>query len=202
MSTKTKPHKTKKSKSKKSKSKKGLGATKMDAVKGMGAKVAKPVGAILGLVGASVIGWGLDKIPFLAPDPTTGERSLVAKVVKPLVLVGAGGAAVVLTHKKSGAGADLANGLGWGLVGGGVFAGVKAFTGTDVFTGLGQDPSAAKANLQVQYFKDKADDMAKILEKSRYEVEVPEYSSDDSSAINGGEGVKSEMNLLSMDTLV
>lgn len=173
MPTKTKPHKTGKSKSKKKKSKKGLGAAKMAAVKGMGAKVAKPIGAILGLVGASAIGWGLDKIPFLAPDEAaTGFQ--VKKLVKPLVLIAIGGTGVALTHKKSGAGADLANGFSWGVVAGGVFTGVKSFTGKDVFMGLGKDPSAEKANLQVEYFKDKADDMAKILEKSRFQIELPE----------------------------
>lgn len=203
MPTKTKPHKTKKSKSKK-KSKKGLsGAAKMAAVKGMGAKVAKPAGAILGLVAASGLGWAMDKVPFLVVDPAeTGAKATIKKLIKPFALVAIGGTTVFLTHKKTGPAMDFVNGLGWGIAGGGVFSGVKALTGKDVFTGLGRDASAQKASLQVQYFKDKADDMAKLLEKSRYDVEIPEYSKGNEGAMNGGEGVKSEMNLLTMDTLV
>ncbi len=85
------------------------------------------------------------------------------------------------------------NGLSWGIAGGGAFSGVKSVLKVDLFKGLGADPNAQKQALTVDYYKDRAEDMAKLLEKSRHEINLPEVEGEKVLELQGGENVTSEM---------
>lgn len=163
----TKPHKDAKPKSKA-----GLkGAEKLKAAKkGLTEQIAKPSGVLGGLVAASIAINLMEKIPFLQTpaDDGTGKFS-IKKIVKPLILVAVGGTAVALTHKKNGVAMQFANGLGYGVAGGGLIAGVKAVTGKSLVDGLGSvGASNSKAVLEANYYKHQAHDMAKMLEENKF----------------------------------
>ena len=168
--TKTKPHKAK---SKKGKGLKGAGAEKLKAAKkGMGEEVAKPIGFIVGLAGASFVGNLIDKVPFLAPKEGE-EPGMLKKLAKPVLLAGVGAVGVYLTHGKKEAGLQFANGVSWGFVGGGAFSGVKVFLKKDPFGGLGKSPVENKVALEAKYYKDQAAEMAKLLESNKFTPELP-----------------------------
>lgn len=171
---KTKPHKTGK-KSKKKGKKKGLGAAKMAALKkGMGANVTKPIGVIVGLVAASGAGYLLDKVAILQPDPAK-EGFQVKSLIKPVALLAIGATGVVLTHKKSAtAGGAFLNGMSWGFAAGGALSGVKTFLKKDPFAGLGKDSNTSKAQIEANYYKNEAADLAKLLEQNKFKAELPE----------------------------
>ena len=163
----TKPHKEAKPKSKA-----GLkGAEKLKAAKkGLTEQIAKPSGVLGGLVAASIAINLMEKIPFLQTpaDDGTGKFS-IKKVVKPLILVAVGGTAVALTRKKTGVAMQFVNGLGYGVAGGGLIAGVKAVTGKSLVDGLGNvGASNGKAVLEANYYKHQAHDMAKMLEENKF----------------------------------
>jgi len=197
MKTKTRPHKAK---SKKGKGLKGAGAEKLKAAKkGMGEEVAKPIGFIVGLAGASFVGNLIDKVPFLVPKEGA-EKTIVQKLAKPIALAAVGGVTVYLTHGKKETAQQFANGAGWGFVAGGTFSGAKAFMKSDPFKGLGQSPSENKAALEAKYYKEQAADMAKLLEQNKFQPELPAAS----EAANGmaGENVPSELKYENTSTIV
>ncbi len=165
----TKPHKSGKKK------KGGLtGAAKLKAAtKGAAGQMAKPAGVLAGLVLASVASNLLDKVPFLqAPaDDGTGKFN-IKKIAKPAILVVIGTATAVLTNKKTGVVMQFANGVGYGIAGGGVLSGVKAVTGKSLVSGLG-DAGNGKAVLEANYYKEQANDMAKMLEEKKFIPRLP-----------------------------
>lgn len=164
-------HKRKKRSKKGKKNLSGLGKLQ-DAKKGMSAEVTKPIGIIIGLVGSSLVGYAIDKVPFLKPDETA-EGFQVKKVIKPAVLALAGGATVYATHGKKTSGAAFANGLGWGFVTGGAISGSKIILKKDVFGGLGASPDVKKAAIEADYYKKQAEDMANLLEQNKFNPELP-----------------------------
>ena len=147
------------------------GAEKLKAAKkGLTEQIAKPAGVLGGLVAASIAINLMEKIPFLQTpeDDGTGKFS-IKKIVKPLILVGIGATAVVFTRKKTGVVMQFANGLGYGVAGGGLIAGVKAVTGKSLVGGLGTvGASNGKAVLEANYYKHQAHDMAKMLEENKF----------------------------------
>lgn len=170
----TKPHKEAKPKSKA-----GLkGAEKLKAAKkGLTEQIAKPSGVLGGLVAASIAINLMEKIPFLkTPEDDGSGKFSIKKVVKPLILIAVGGAAVALTHKKTGVAMQFANGLGYGVAGGGLIAGVKAVTGKSLVSGLGTvGASNSKAVLEANYYKHQANDMAKMLEENKFNPNLNSY---------------------------
>jgi len=188
MSTKktTKPHK---SGAKKEESQlKGAGAAKLKAAtKGAAEKLAKPAGVLGGLVLSSVASNLMDKVPFLAPgDGTeTGIKKYVKKYAKPVILLTGGITTIIVTHKKEGAGWDFANGLGWGVAGGGAFSGFKALTGKSLVSGLGNvgdSETTKKAVLDANYYKAQAEDLAKVIEENKFMPKLPAGSEEE---VNG-----------------
>lgn len=197
---KTKPHTTRGAKGRKKRKggKKGLsGASKVEAAKKKSGEsgMVKPLGVIAGLAVASGVGYVLDKVPFLQPDEEA-EGFQVKSVIKPAALLAAGGAGIFLTHNKTGNAMAFANGVAWGVAGGGLFSGAKAVLKMDVFKGLGEDPAVKTKELTAEYYKDKAEDMAKLLEKSQHEINLPP-SEDEAiptrGELEGGEAFASEM---------
>lgn len=165
-----KPHTAKKTSKKKGT--KGLkGVAKVAAAKkGMG-EVAKPFGIIIGLAASSLAGHGIDKIKFLAPDPTN-EGFQVKSLVKPALLLLAGAGTVYGTHGKPTPTMQFVNGLGWGFITGGTFNIVKVVLKKDPFGGLGKSETTDS-----QYYKEQMNEMAKVLEANKFKVELPKLSS-------------------------
>ncbi|MGQ0829405.1 MAG: hypothetical protein ACT4ON_13535 [Bacteroidota bacterium] len=194
---KTKPHRTKK-RSKKKKGKKGLsGAEQYKAAKkGLQAEQTKPIGIVLGLVGSSLAGHLIDKVPFLQPDESV-EGFQIKKVIKPAALVLIGGTSVFATHGKKTPGAAFVNGLGWGFISGGAISGAKVILKKDLFAGLGTSPDASKASLETNYYKAQAQDLAKLLEQNRFSPNLPELS----EGVNGlgAENIVSEFEYSNLD---
>ncbi|OFY84132.1 MAG: hypothetical protein A3F72_19835 [Bacteroidetes bacterium RIFCSPLOWO2_12_FULL_35_15] len=188
----TKPHKEAKPKSKA-----GLkGAEKLKAAKkGLTEQIAKPSGVLGGLVAASIAINLMEKIPFLQTpeDDGTGKFS-IKKIVKPIILVAVGATAVAFTHKKTGIAMQFANGLGYGVAGGGLIAGVKAVTGKSLVDGLGRvDMRNGRAVLEANYYKHQAHDMAKMLEENKFNPNLNsaerhiEYQPKSREEMNGSE---------------
>ncbi len=170
----TKPHKSG------AKKKKGglKGAEKLKAAKkGVAEQIAKPSGVLVGLVAASLASNLLDKIPFLAPPAVDDGTFSIKKIVKPIILVAAGTATAIFTHKKTGAAMQFVNGLGYGIAGGGLLSGVKAVTGKSLVSGLGAVDG--KAALEANYYKEQANDMAKMLEEKKFNPELINGSVED-----------------------
>lgn len=165
----TKPHKAGAKKRKKG----GLkGAAKLKAAtKGMAEQIAKPAGVLAGLVLSSVGSKILDKVPFLAPSATDDGKMSIKKFAKPAILLVAGGTIAFLTNKKPGAAMQFANGVGYGIAGGGVLSAVKVVTGKSLVAGLGE-PSNEKAALEATYYKEQASDMAKMLEEQKFQPQL------------------------------
>lgn len=172
MNTQTKPHRAKKRSKKKGKKSLSGAEQYQAAKKGLEAEVTKPIGIIVGLVGSSLAGHLLDKVPFLKPDETI-EGFQIKKVIKPATLIIIGGTAVFASHGKKSAGAAFANGLGWGFITGGAASGVKVILKKDVFAGLGASPDVTKKEIEADYYKAQAEDMAKLLEQNRFTPELP-----------------------------
>jgi hypothetical protein len=176
MSTKPKPHKTKKAKKK---GKKGLaGAEKMAAVKaGMSGEVTRPIGAVLGLISASALGYGLDMIPGMQVDETNAAFQPLT-LVKPALMLGAGVGLIYATHGDKSAGASFVNGLGWGMGFGGAVSGFKVFVKKDIFAGLGAaddevSKQIAEHKKAADYYQNKANDLSKMIEKNKFKIELP-----------------------------
>lgn len=200
MKTTTKPHKAKTPKKGKGKGLKGAGAQKLKAAtKGMGNEVARPIGVIVGLVGSSLAGSLLDKVPFLAPKEGE-EPSTIKKLAKPLILAAAGGATVYFTHGKKETGMQFANGLGYGFIGGGVISGTRKFMSKDLTAGLGQSPAQSKAELEAKYYKDSVADMAKLLEANKFDPALPGYEQPTNGI--GAENVTSELKVENSDVII
>lgn len=165
------------------KKKAGLkGAAKLKAAtKGLTeSSIAKPSGVLVGLVLGSVASNLLDKIPFLAPPAEGTEddgKFKVKKIVKPLILLAVGAGTVVLTHNKKDAAMQFANGLGFGIAGGGVLSGIKAVTGKSLTSGLGEAGANRKV-LEATYYKEQLNDMAKQLEERNFEPNLEENTDD------------------------
>lgn len=164
----TEPHKTKKHKKGAKKGLKGV-AKVAAAKKGLG-EVAKPFGIILGLAASSLAGHGIDKIKFLAPDPTN-EKFQVKSLVKPAILLLAGAGTVYGTHGKATPTMQFVNGLGWGFITGGTFNVVKVVLKKDPFGGLGVTEQS-----DANYYKEQMNEMAKVLEQNKFKVELPKLN--------------------------
>lgn len=199
MKTTTKPHKAQTPKKGKGKGLKGAGAAKLKAAtKGMGNEVARPIGVIVGLVGSSLAGSLLDKVPFLAPKEGE-EPSMIKKLVKPTILALAGGATVYLTHGKKETAMQFVNGVGYGFIGGGVISGTRKFMSKDLTAGLGQSPSESKALIEAKYYKDSVNDMAKLLEANKFDPMLPEAESTNGM---GAENVTSELKVENSEVIL
>ncbi len=171
-----KPHTAKKAPPKTNN--KGLaGAEKLKAVKrGIAQEAAKPVGAVAGLILSGVGSNLLDKIDAIKPDATvTGFQ--VKKLIKPLILLGTGGATIFMTHGKKGAIVEFINGTGWGLTGGAVIVGAKSVMDVSLVQGLaGASTTSHKA--EADYYKKQAAEMATLLEQSKFNPPLPEGKKD------------------------
>lgn len=174
----TKPHK-KGAKKRKA----GLkGAAKLKAAtKGLTEQIAKPSGVLVGLVVSSVANNLLEKVPFLQglgegeTPAADGEKFNAKKLIKPLILAVVGAGTVALTHKKAGAAMQFANGLGYGIIGGGALSAVKAVTGKSLVSGLGDaGVELEKKALEANYYKHQALDMAKMIAEKQFTPELPE----------------------------
>lgn len=205
-----KPHTAKKHHKKGAKRKGLSGVAKVKAAskKGM-AEMATPAGVLVGLVAASVASNLMDKVPFLAPDATK-EGFQVKSIIKPLALAAIGAGTAYMTHGKSGGASKFANGVGYGLVGGAVFITGKVVLKKSLVSGLGSaDDGTAK--LEATYYKERAEDMAKMLEKAKFTPELPAIEGApveehvESPELHGGENVynpSQDLDVESMDTVV
>lgn len=193
--SKAKPHSKKRGKGK---GLKGPGAKKAAAVKkGMSGEVAKPIGVIVGLVGSALIGHGLDKIPFLQSKDGS-EPGIAKKLIKPVALLAVGGTGVYLTHGKKGAAMEFANGVSWGIAGGGVVSGAKVFLKKDIFSGLGKSSELESKAKEAEYYKSQSEDIAKQLELANHKIELPEFSSANNAgdAMNGAFQTELDVNAM------
>ncbi len=196
-----KPHKAKKHHKKGGKRKglSGVAAVKQAAKKGM-TEMATPAGVLVGLVAASVASNLLDKVKYLETDPAV--TTFQAKsLLKPLILAGAGTGLILVTHKKSGAMAKLAYGAGFGLVGGGVFVGAKVVLKKSLVSGLGA-PEEGKAALEATYYRNQAEDMAKMIEAGKFKPELPALKGHEGEDRLNGENVMTDMDWQNSDVIL
>lgn len=184
-----KNHKPKKGSKRKSHKKRGLGTTSTkQRAKGLVSDLVDTgktfAGHVGGFLGGALIAKGMDKIPFLAENSTDGKIVAIAKkLTKPVVLLGVGSTARILGKRKN---MTFVKSLGEGLNVSAAYSGIKAFSKSEIFSGLGDAGDTSKlAQQQAEYYRENLEALKQVAEENKAQLKLDNPGDESEEGMNG-----------------
>lgn len=155
--------------------KKGLGSTKSQStrakglVSGLVDSGKTLAGHVGGFLGGALIAKGMDKLPFLAENSADSKViGYLKKAAKPAVLLTLGTTARVIGKKKS---ISIAVAVGEGLNVSGAYAGIKSFSKSEIFNGLGSANETSNAK-EADYFRENLDALKEVAKENAAQLNL------------------------------